>query len=645
MSLRPSKMSRIRLVFSKVHYDDVMTFLGEYGVVQIENLPEEVRAMLYDYKTDDYEKINSALHKLRGLKAVLTPYHNREHFTLNSKRQALAETNRISIDSAVSKIKKEQEAIRAEMKEINSDLSTLKLISGIKGDLSALNSRYVESFIIAGAEKDNFIQKASELDVEIINGSGCTLLVSQISDREKLSKIANELKVNLKKLPAFHGSVGQAKVQLTKRMKKLDSDSSALQGRLDKISKQYYEKISALAEYFEIEYQKISLVTKVMGSGHLAVLEGWAEDKSVDSLQMGVDSITKGAFILEKVKTDSIPPTKMNNPATFKLYEFFIKFYSLPKSNEIDPTIFFGIAFPIFFGLMVGDFGYGAVMLVLGLWLVHRINHPPKVSRVPKKISAFVRTIMSKRSLLMVAKVIIPGSIIAMGLGVIFNEYFGFALPYNALFNVTKNVGTLLLLSGWIGVGMVSFGFVLGAINKILVRDLKGAAGRMGWLMAAWGIVILGLDILSKENIGPSNISALVSYVLLAAGIAVILKSEGAQSLMEVPSVISHMLSYTRLMGILLASVILAQVINLIFLSSLNGSIFIIATGVFILVLGQVFNIVIALFEAGIQGARLIYVEFFSKFFTGNGTQFSPFKIKRTLTKDKYLKPSRAEKN
>ncbi|MCL4406874.1 hypothetical protein M1139_02145, partial [Candidatus Parvarchaeota archaeon] len=71
----------------------------------------------------------------------------------------------------------------------------------------------------------------------------------------------------------------------------------------------------------------------------------------------------------------------------------------------------------------------------------------------------------------------------------------------------------------------------------------------------------------------------------------------------------------------------------------------IIATGVFILVLGQVFNIVIALFEAGIQGARLIYVEFFSKFFTGNGTQFSPFKIKRTLTKDKYLKPSRAEKN
>ncbi|MCL4406941.1 V-type ATP synthase subunit I, partial [Candidatus Parvarchaeota archaeon] len=110
---------------------------------------------------------------------------------------------------------------------------------------------------------------------------------------------------------------------------------------------------------------------------------------------------------------------------------------------------------------------------------------------------------MSERSLLMVAKVIIPGSIIAMGLGVIFNEYFGFALPYNALFNVTKNVGTLLLLSGWIGVGMVSFGFVLGAINKILVRDLKGAAGRIGWLMAAWGIVILGLDILSKENIGP----------------------------------------------------------------------------------------------------------------------------------------------
>ena len=129
-----------------------------------------------------------------------------------------------------------------------------------------------------------------------------------------------------------------------------------------------------------------------------------------------------------------------------------------------------------------------------------------------------------------------------------------------------------------------------------------------------------------------------MSYVAIVLGIILVLRSEGTQSLMEIPSVISHILSYTRLVGILLASVILAQVINLIFVSSLHGSIPIIIAGCVVLVFGQLFNIVIALFEGGIQGARLIYVEFFSKFFEGNGNIFKPFKIERKSTGNVYVK-------
>ena len=93
----------------------------------------------------------------------------------------------------------------------------------------------------------------------------------------------------------------------------------------------------------------------------------------------------------------------------------------------------------------------------------------------------------------------------------------------------------------------------------------------------------------------------------------------------------------------LLASVILAQVINLIFVSSLSDSIPFIIGGVIILVFGQLFNIVIALFEGGIQGARLIYVEFFSKFFEGNGNMFKPFKIERKNTTNVYVKNIKRE--
>ena len=97
--------------------------------------------------------------------------------------------------------------------------------------------------------------------------------------------------------------------------------------------------------------------------------------------------------------------------------------------------------------------------------------------------------------------------------------------------------------------------------------------------------------------------------------------------------VVSHILSYTRLVGILLASAVLALAINNISGGLLYGGTIVgIIAGFVILLVGQSFNVILGVFEPGIQGARLIFVEYFSKFYTGNGKVFRPFGAPRSRT-------------
>ncbi len=634
--LKASKMSRIRIIIHKKYFEKVLSAIQDVSVMQIETLPEKTISLLGPVHEMNYKEISDNSQRFRGLESLLIPKGDKK-FSFENIEQLISEISKIKIDERISQIKKETDQLQADMKEANGRLTLLKRISDYSGDLSILNTKNIISFAVYGKELSEFEKEAATISDVLVTKLQDSLIVSMKKDFAKgIGAVAQKYRVTLEFIPEMRGYVEHNKAQLDKSIAIYSRRERSLNDELTSISEKYYPIVSAIREQLDIEMEKVEIISKLGVGKSIIAIEGWISASSFKNLYGLVKDLTDNRFILENVKTKDTPPTKMQNPVGARLYEFFVRFYSIPQSREIDPTIMFALIFPIFFGFMVGDAGYGIFMLALALWIIHRIDHPPRVSRLPRALTSFVSLLVSRNSLKILAKSIIPGAIIAIILGILFNQYFGFQLPYATPFNVEQNLAQLLVIAGWIGVFMVEFGFFLGFLNKVTEGERSHAIAKIGWMLAGAGFVIFGLNILHHADLGIDNIISLASYISLIVGIGVILKYEGGRGIMELPSLISHMLSYTRLVGILLASVILADVVDLVFTGGWHHSILLGIAGTLILIVGQLFNIVIALFEPGIQGARLIYVEFFSKFYEGNGKLFKPFASQRNRTLTRF---------
>lgn len=418
------------------------------------------------------------------------------------------------------------------------------------------------------------------------------------------------------------------------RLRELDSRIGALREKNDLF-------VLASIEQLSIEANKAETPLRFGASRHAFLIDGWVPENEMERAASGLEGACGEAVELIEISwTEGAdePPIKLDNPGAARPMEMLIEMFSLPKYGEIDPAIIMLATFPIFYGLMLGDWGYGIVLVVLS-------------------ISGAFKKLMDKLGMSGgapgLSRILLYCGISSIIFGLIYDECFGFepfahweigtqllgiALPVHRA--APEMVGTMLMFCVYIGVAHLLMGYVIGVYNVRAEHGLKTAIlEKGGWILTLVGLVMFAVSalpgLMSGGGLPMDNIAFLAGIVIMATGIVMTAVVEKINGILELPGLASNLLSYTRIFAIGLSSIGIALAFNeeMAMPAIESGGIGLIL-GILILVMGHALNIALGIIGPLIQSLRLHYVEFFTKFYKGGGVKFNPLSIRRKYTKE-----------
>lgn len=450
--------------------------------------------------------------------------------------------------------------------------------------------------------------------LELLDGSrdGMTVITACPLNREEEIRAAlRAFDFSESRPPLENGRPADAYEALGRKTAETEETIAALEARLKELSARA-EELEVLNDQARAAGDRES--APVNETAETVYLRGWVRSDRTDRVEAAVRRVTDCyALQFTDPLPEEKPPTVVKNNRFVRPFETITDMFSRPDPHGIDPNPVLAPWYWIIFGLMMGDVGYGALMAVL-LFAFKKLKKP--------------RGGGGK-----LVDVMLYSSITTILAGILYGSYFG--ETWRPILPQQQEPIKVLIFTLVVGVLHIFSGMIL----KMVMDIRRGRFWDAIFDQLSWMVLITGLGMLFLPALKT------VGMVMAAVGAVTILLTAGRSSknifgkvaggltgLYNITSYLSDILSYSRIFALSLATGVVGYVMNLLagmVREAFPGALVVIGflLSVVVYIIGHGFNLAMGLLSAYVHDSRLQYIEFFNKFYEGDGDPFQPLAL------------------
>ena len=481
-------------------------------------------------------------------------------------------------------------------------------------------------------------QELEAVDVETVCSDRDAVYLAVFCMRESESKVEEVLRAEGFARPA------QAVEEIPRRQKEiLEAEIQKLNKRIEETEEEIRqqeksrEPLKMISDYYRMRAEKYAVLGTLPQSQRTFVMSGYVPARFVPAVQKAIGEKFDCVLDIEEVKEEEDSPTVLKNNSFSASMEGVVASYGLPNKKEVDPTTIMSFFYVFFFGMMLSDAAYGAIIAIVCFVLLKKF--PRMSSGMHKSLKMFMYCGIS-----------------TVVWGILFGGYFGDVIPVvsETFFGTRINVDALWFVPLDDPMKLLIYSMLFGLIHLFVGHGIKGYMclkdGNIKDFICdvvLWYVFLIGLilmlipsdifaSVAQTKIVFPPVLNTLAKALAIIGAVGLLLMSGrdnknpalrlalGAYDIYNVTGWLSDVLSYSRLLALGLATGVIASVINE--MGSMFGNGILGEIGfIIVFIIGHTMNMGINILGAYVHTNRLQFVEFFGKFYDGSGRPFNPF--------------------